>query len=163
MIKSIGDKTPKIAESAYISESACIIGDVEVGEGSGIWPGAVLRGDFAPIRIGCNSQIEDNSVLHGTVEIGDNVIIGHGAVVHGAPINATRIGNSTLIGNNACILDDTEIGEYCIIGAGSVVTERTKIPSQSLVIFSLKVGTRNSQPKGVTILSRVCNSITSRT
>jgi len=130
MIRSFRGKTPKVAESAFVSEAAYVIGDVETGENSGIWPGAVVRGDFASIRIGGNSQIEDNSVLHaGTpMEIGDNVIIGHGAVMHGK-----RIGNNTLIGNNATILDEAEIGDYCLIAASCVVTEGMKIPSRSFV------------------------------
>jgi len=130
MIRSLNGKTPKVADSAFVSEAAYVIGDVEIGENSGIWPGAVVRGDFASIKIGCNSNIEDNSVLHTAtpMEIGDKVIIGHGAVIHGK-----RIGNNTLVGNNACILDEAEIGDYCIIAAGGVVTGGMKIPRQSLV------------------------------
>ncbi len=67
MIRSVNGKTPKIAESAFVSEAAYVIGDVEIGENSGIWPGAVVRGDFASIKIGSNTMIEDNSVLHGGV------------------------------------------------------------------------------------------------
>ena len=106
MIRSLGDKTPKIADSAFISEAAYVIGDVEIGENSGIWPGAVVRGDFGSIRIGRNTMIEDNCVVHGAVpmEIGDNVLIGHAVVVHGK-----KVGNNTLVGNNATILDDAEI------------------------------------------------------
>ena len=130
MIKSFNGRTPKIAESAFISEAAYIIGDVEIGENYGIWPGAVVRGDFASIKIGSNSDIEDNSVLHTGIplEIGDNVVIGHGAVVHGK-----KIGNNTIIGINAAILDEAEIGDYCIVAAGCVVTEKMKIPSRSFV------------------------------
>ena len=130
MIRSLGDKTPRIAESAFVSEMAYVVGDVEIGENTGIWPGAVVRGDFAIIKIGCNSQIEDNSVLHsGTaVEIGDNVLIGHSVVVHGK-----KIGNNTLIGNNATILDEAEIDGFCIIGANCLVSQGMKIPDNSLV------------------------------
>ncbi len=130
MIRSLNGKTPKIAESAFVSEAAYVIGDVEIGENSGIWPGAVIRSDFASIKIGCNSHIEDNSVVHTAtpMEIGDNVIIGHSAVIHGK-----RIGNNTLVGNNATILDEAEIGDYCVIAAGCVVSGRMKIPRQSLV------------------------------
>ncbi|MHC4537896.1 MAG: gamma carbonic anhydrase family protein [Planctomycetota bacterium] len=82
MIKSLDGKTPKIADSACISQSAFIAGDVEIGDNSSVWPGAVIRADFGKIRIGNNTHIEDNCVLHGgNMEIGDNVIVGHGAVV----------------------------------------------------------------------------------
>lgn len=130
MIKSINGKTPRIAQSAFVSETAYVIGDVEIGESSGVWPGAVLRADFASIKIGTNSDIEDNCVLHPwkPMEIGDNVIIGHGVIMHGK-----KIGNNTIIGMNATILDDVEIGDYCIIAAGCVVTEKMKIPRRSLV------------------------------
>jgi len=119
---------PKIADSAFVSERAYVVGDVEIGEDSGIWPGAVLRGDFGSIKIGKNCQIEDNSVVHagGTLEIGDNVIIGHSTVIHGQ-----KIGNEVLVGNNATILDFSEIGDNCIIAANSVVAAAQKIPDNS--------------------------------
>ena len=131
MIRSVNNKTPKIAESAFISEAAYVIGDVEIGENSGVWPGAVIRGDFAHIKIGNNTMIEDNSVIHTgmPIEIGDNVTIGHGVVVHGK-----KIGNKNLIGNNATILDDAVIGNFCMIGAGSLVSPGMEIPDESLVM-----------------------------
>ena len=131
MIKPFNGKMPRIAPSAYVSEAACIIGDVEIGENSSVWPGAVIRGDFASIKIGRNTQIEDNSIVHtGTpLTIGDGVHIGHGAVIH-----CSRIGNKVLIGNNATILDDAEIGDCCIIGANSLVSEGMKIPSRSFAV-----------------------------
>ena len=131
MIRSFNGKTPKIAESAFVSEAAYVIGNVEIGEYSGIWPGAIIRGDFASIKIGCNTMVEDNCVLHGgdPMEIGDNVIIGHGVVVHGI-----KIGSNTLIGNNATILDDVEVGSFCIVGAGCLVTQGMKVPDKSFVV-----------------------------
>jgi carbonic anhydrase/acetyltransferase-like protein (isoleucine patch superfamily) len=138
MIRSLGDKTPKIAESAFVSEAAYIIGDVEIGENSSVWPGAVIRADFGSIKIGENTAVEDNCVIHsGTpsttdhreeVTIGDNVHIGHGAV-----INCRKIGNKVLIGMNATILHDTEIGNNCIIAAGCLVKQEAKIPDGSFV------------------------------
>jgi carbonic anhydrase/acetyltransferase-like protein (isoleucine patch superfamily) len=130
MIKNFAGKRPDIAASAFISETALIMGDVEIGEDSGIWPGAIIRGDFAHIRIGERTIIEDNVVVHtGTdMDIGDNVIVGHGAVIHGK-----SIGNNSLIANNATILDDSIIGNFCIIGAGCVVSPGMKIPDRSLV------------------------------
>lgn len=131
MIRSFNGKTPKVADSAFVSEAAYVIGDVEIGEGSGIFPGAVIRADFASIKIGRNTMIEDNSVIHsgGPVEIGDNVTIGHSVVVH-----CSRIGNNNLIGNNATVLDDAEIGSFCIIGAGCLVSQGMKIPDNSFVV-----------------------------
>jgi carbonic anhydrase/acetyltransferase-like protein (isoleucine patch superfamily) len=133
MIRNFRGKAPKIAASAFVSEAAYIVGHVEIGENSSIWPGAVVRGDFGEIKIGQNTSLEDNCVVHSgaDVNIGNDVIIGHGAVVHGR-----SIGNNVLVGNNATILDDTEIGDACVIGAGSVVTPGTKIPDKSLAMGS---------------------------
>jgi carbonic anhydrase/acetyltransferase-like protein (isoleucine patch superfamily) len=138
MIRSLGDKKPKIAESAFVSEAAYIIGEVEIGEHSSVWPGAVIRADFGSITIGENTAVEDNCVIHsGTLSktefreeviIGDNVHIGHGAV-----LNCRRIGDRVLIGMNATILHDVEIGNNCIIAAGCLVKQGAKIADGSFV------------------------------
>jgi carbonic anhydrase/acetyltransferase-like protein (isoleucine patch superfamily) len=131
MIRALGNKVPKIAESAFVSEAAYIIGDVEIGEKCAAFPGAVVRGDFGPIRIGSYVLIEDNVVIHGApsgLDIGDGVTLGHGAV-----INSRRIGSKVLIGMNATILHDSEIGDHCIIAAGSVVGQGMKVPDGSFV------------------------------
>jgi carbonic anhydrase/acetyltransferase-like protein (isoleucine patch superfamily) len=138
MIRSLGDKKPKIAETAFVSEAAYVIGEVEIGQNSSVWPGAVIRADFGSIKIGKNTAIEDNCVIHsGTpsttshreeVTIGDNVHIGHGAV-----LNCHKIGNRVLIGMNATILHDVEIGNNCIIAAGCLVKQGAKIPQGSFV------------------------------
>lgn len=138
MIRSFNGKTPKIAESAFISEAAYVIGDVEIGENSSVWPGAVVRGDCGKIKIGKNTVIEDNCVIHSgspiqppimDVTIGDNVIIGHGAVSNGR-----RIGNNVMISMKSTILHDAEIGDRSIIAAGCVVKEKMKIPEDSFVV-----------------------------
>ena len=131
MIREFNGKSPKIASSAFVSEAAYIVGDVEIGENSNIWPGAVIRADFGKITIGKNTSIEDNCVVHGGTDviIGDNTIIGHGAVVH-----CHRIGSNVLVGNNVSLLDGAEIGDFCIIGAGSVVAPETKISEKSVAI-----------------------------
>jgi len=131
VIRPFNGKTPKIADTAFVSEFAYVVGDVEIGEKSGVWPGAVVRGDFGSIRIGNNSHIEDNAVLHAwkSLEIGDNVTVGHSAVVH-----CLRIGDNVLVGNNATVLDNTEIGNFCIIGANSMVRAAQKIPDRSFVV-----------------------------
>jgi carbonic anhydrase/acetyltransferase-like protein (isoleucine patch superfamily) len=94
MIRILEDKIPRISPSAFVSEAAYVVGDVEIGEGSGVWPGAVIQGDLDAIRIGRNTMVEDNTVVHagGMMEIGDHVIIGHNVVVH-----CRRIGNNCLI------------------------------------------------------------------
>jgi len=137
MIRSFMGKTPRIAESAFISEAAYIVGDVVIGENSSIWPGAVLRGDFGRITIGNNTAVEDNCIIHSgsikaavlDVNIGDSVNIGHGAAVH-----CRSIGNNVLIGMNATLLHDSEIGSYCLIGASCMVTQGMKVPDRSFVI-----------------------------
>jgi carbonic anhydrase/acetyltransferase-like protein (isoleucine patch superfamily) len=128
MIRSFNGKTPKIAESAFVSEAAYVIGDVEIGENSSVWPGAVIRGDRTSIRIGRNTNIQDNAVVHGAVTIGENVHVGHGAI-----INCRSIANNVLIGMNATLLHYAEIGSFCIIGAGCLVSQGMKIPDNSFV------------------------------
>jgi len=138
MIQNFNGKTPRIADSAFVSESAHVIGDVEIGENSSVWPGAVIRGDFGKITIGRNCAIEDNCVIHSgspdavdsicELVIGDNVQIGHGAV-----LNCRRIGSHVLIGINSTILHDVEIGDFCIIGAAGMVAQGMKIPDKSFV------------------------------
>jgi len=129
MIREFDKKFPRVAASAFVSEAAYVVGDVEIDEGTNIWPGAVIRGDCGKITIGKNTSIEDNCVVHGKgdVIIGNNVIVGHGAVIHGL-----KVGNFVLIGNNAVILNDAVIGDFSIIGAGAVVAEGMKIAQQSL-------------------------------
>jgi carbonic anhydrase/acetyltransferase-like protein (isoleucine patch superfamily) len=112
------------------------VGDVEIGEESSVWPGAVVRGDFGGIKIGRKVAVEDGCVIHsGTLSpvgedsvIGDNVHIGHGAV-----INCRRIGDDVLIGMNATILHDAEIGNGCVIAAGALVGQGMKVPEGSFV------------------------------
>lgn len=137
MIRSFRGKTPCIAETAFVDETAVLIGDIEIGEESSVWPGAVIRGDMGKIRIGKQTIIEDNCVIHSgrpgsetsDVRIGDRVIIGHGAVA-----NCQEIGNYVLIGMNATLLHGAMIGDYCIIGAATLVGDGKKIPNYSLVL-----------------------------
>ena len=131
MIRSLGGKTPSIHPTAFISESAYIVGDVEIGEGSSIWPGTVIRGDTGKITIGKFTNIQDNSVLHGDddVIIGDNVTIGHRVMCHGR-----NIGNRVLIGNGAILNDGVLVGEESVIGSGSMILENMDIPEKSIVV-----------------------------
>ena len=127
MIESFKGKTPRIHETAFVSKQAYIVGDVEIGEGVGIWPGTIIRGDHAPIVIGKNTQIEDNCTVHSgdPMHIGEKVLIGHNVVVHGV-----RIGDNVLVGNNATLLDYSEIGDYCVVGANALVNMGMKIPDR---------------------------------
>jgi len=131
MIRSFDDKTPRVAPSAFVSEAAYVIGDVEIGEESGVFPMAVIRADFARIKIGRNTMVEDGTVVHSgsDVEIGDYCTIGHGVVVHGS-----KIGDHCLIGNNATILDNAKIGDNCVIAAGALVTPNAEVPDNSMVM-----------------------------
>ncbi len=132
MIYKFGNKKPSISKSAFLAETACIIGDVSIGERSSVWFNTVIRGDRARISIGNRCSIQDNAVIHtdeNEVKIGDGVIIGHGCIVHGKQIN-----NNALIGMNATILHGAEIGEYSIVGAGALVPPNYKVPANTVVM-----------------------------
>ena len=132
MIRELGEKKPKIVESALVSEAAYVVGDVEIGENSSIWPGAVLRADRFRIRIGSNSNIQDNCVVHAgfsDVNIGNNVTIGHGSMIHCA-----RIGNNVFIGMHTVLNNQSEIEDFCMIGAYSMVKDQFKVPARSLAV-----------------------------
>ena len=123
----------EIHSDAFIHEKAFINGKVRIGKDSSIWPFAVLRGDIEGIEIGEGSNVQDNAVVHTDfgkpVIIGNNVVIGHCAVVHGAVV-----GNNVLIGINATVLSGSRIGNNCIIGAGAVVSENMEIPDNSIAV-----------------------------
>jgi len=134
-IYSLDGHMPQIAEDAFIAESADIIGKVVIGQGAGIWFGAVLRGDLEEIRIGVGSNVQDNAVIHtemgAPATISENCTIGHKALIHGC-----KIGANSLIGMGAIIMNYAEIGEESLVGAGALVTEHKKFPPRSLIIGS---------------------------
>lgn len=133
MLKSFKGKKPVISESCFVAENASVIGDVKIGAHSSVWFGAVIRGDYDNIVIGENSNVQDNAILHCSIDlpikIGDNVSVGHGAIVHGATIE-----DNVLVGMGAVILDGAKIGENSLIGAGAVCTENMIVPRGSLVV-----------------------------
>ena len=133
MILKYGGHVPDIGKAAFAAENSSIIGDVVMEEGSSVWFGAVLRGDSGPIRIGRNSNIQDNCVLHcdegGKLEIGEQVTVGHGAIVHGC-----TIGDGCMIGMGSIILNNAVIGDHCMVGAGALVTSGKEFPPYSLII-----------------------------
>ena len=128
-------KSVKISEDAKIARQSVVIGDVTIGRDSCVLHYAVIRGDDAPIVIGEESNVQENCTIHVSrnmpVHIGNNVTVGHNAVLHGC-----MIGDRTLIGMGAVVLDGARIGKDCIIGAGSLVTKNTVIPDGSLVMGS---------------------------
>ena len=135
IIKEFRDNSPEIDETAYVADNAAIIGDVTIGKKSSVWFGAVLRGDSDSIKIGRRSNIQDNAVVHVDpgfpVTIGDDCIVGHLALIHGASIS-----NNVLVGMNSTVLNGAQVGEFSIIGANALVTSNTVIPPNSLVLGS---------------------------
>jgi carbonic anhydrase/acetyltransferase-like protein (isoleucine patch superfamily) len=131
MIIEYRGKRPQVDPSAFVAPTAVLIGDVEVGPESSIWFGAVLRGDNGPIRVGARTSIQDNAVLHvsedGGTFVGDDVTVGHAAVMEDC-----RIERYALIGSNATLLNGCTIGEGSLIGAGSVVAQGAAIPARVL-------------------------------
>ena len=130
MIRSLDDKTPRVHPTAFVSEAAYVIGDVEIGEGSSVWPGVVIRADMGTIKIGRNTCIQDNAVVHGDadVAIGDRVVIGHRVLCH-----ARKVGDGSLLGSGSTVNDGADIGESTLIAAGAVVLENMEIPPRSVV------------------------------
>ena len=123
---------PVIGQDCFLAENATVIGDVVMGDGCSVWFNAVLRGDVNSIRIGNRVNIQDGSVLHtlyqkSTIEIGDDVSIGHNVTIHGA-----KIRDYALVGMGSVVMDDAEVGEGAIVAAGSVVLSRTKIGAGEL-------------------------------
>lgn len=132
MIRAYRGKRPQVAASAYIDEAATLIGDIQVGEESSVWPGVVIRGDVHYIRIGARTNVQDGSVLHVMRDewpliLGDNVTIGHGVVLHGCTIESR-----CLIGMGSIILNGAKIGMGSIVAAGTLVPEGTQVPPGSL-------------------------------
>lgn len=123
---------PAVHPTAWVAEGAWLIGEVEVGAEASIWFNAVLRGDINAVRVGRRTNIQDGSVLHVTkeypVEIGDEVTVGHMAMIHGC-----RIGARSLIGMNAVVLDNAQVGEQSLVAAGSLVRENFRVPAGTMV------------------------------
>ena len=132
LIKSVRGFTPQIGEDVFLAENATVIGDVVIGDKCSIWFNAVLRGDVNSIRIGRNVNIQDGAVLHtlyqkSTIEIGDDVSVGHNVTIHGA-----KIENNALIGMGAVVLDGAVVGEGTIVAAQALVLSNTKVEPYSV-------------------------------
>ena len=155
LIKSVRGFTPKIGKDTFLADNATIIGDVEIGEGCSIWFGTVLRGDVNSIRIGNGVNVQDGSVLHtlyekSTIEIGDDVSIGHNVTIHGA-----KICHGALIGMGSVVLDHAVIGEGAIVAAGSVVLSKTIVEPGSIYAEGGSGAIEGDQPEDREELSHV--------
>ena len=135
MIMELNGKRPETEKASFIAENATIIGDVKLEEGTTVWYGAVIRGDGDSIRIGKNTNIQDNTVVHvdpdNPVSIGEGVTIGHSCIIHGC-----TIGDNCLIGMGSIIMNGAKIGDNCLIGAGALITENKEFPAGSKIIGS---------------------------
>ncbi|HIP35512.1 MAG TPA: gamma carbonic anhydrase family protein [Crocinitomix sp.] len=132
LIKSCRGKLPKISKSSWIAENATLVGDLKMGENCSIWFNAVVRADVNSIEFGNNVNIQDGAIIHCTYEktktvLGDNVSVGHNALVHGC-----KVGNNVLIGMGAIVMDNCVIEDNCIIAAGAVLLEKTIVKSGSV-------------------------------
>ena len=127
--------SPKISSSAWVAESAQVMGNVELADNASVWFGVVIRGDTETIRIGRGSNIQDLSVLHADIglplTVGDDVTVGHQVMLHGC-----TIGDGSLIGIGAIVLNGAIIGKGCLVGAGSLVTEGKEFPDGSMILGS---------------------------
>ena len=147
-IYQLDDKTPQIADSAWVADNAEVMGDVRLGENVSIWFNTTLRGDNDPITIGDGTNIQDGSVLHTDegvpLTIGRNVTVGHMVMLHGC-----SIGDESLIGIGAIVLNGAKIGRNCLVGAGALVTEGKEFPDGSMIIGSPAKVVRQLTPEQI--------------
>ena len=147
-------KKPVLHKNSWIAPTAAIIGDVEIGEGASIWFHSVLRGDVMPIKIGRETNIQDNTVIHGTFQkfgttIEERVTVGHSCILHG-----TYIEKNCLIGMGSILMDGTRIGAGSIVGAGSLVTEGSEFPGGVLILGRPAKVMRPLKPDEIAFLSK---------
>ncbi|MGL4641548.1 MAG: gamma carbonic anhydrase family protein [Cetobacterium sp.] len=151
MIYKLGNLVPKIGENNLIVENATIIGDVETGKNVSIWFSAVLRADMSKISVGDNSNIQDNTTVHGDtpfpVVIGDNVTVGHNCIIHGC-----EIGDNVIVGMGSILLNGAKIPKNCIVGAGSLVTDKLIAEEGDLIVGSPAKAIKKLSDKNVDYL-----------
>ena len=144
----LDDKTPQVADSAWVADSAQVMGDVQLDENVSIWFNCTLRGDNDPITIGEGSNIQDGSVLHTDegvpLTIGKRVTVGHMVMLHGC-----TIGDESLIGIGAVVLNGAKIGKNCLVGAGALVTEGKEFPDGSMILGSPAKVVRQLTPEQI--------------
>ncbi len=133
IILPYGGHWPSLHETAFVAPGAVVIGRVTLGEESSIWFNTTVRGDIAPISIGNRSNVQDGTVVHvnedAPVVIGDDVTIGHSALIHG-----TTIGDGTMVGMGAIVLSYSRIGSHAVIAAGALVAERVEVPDGAVMM-----------------------------
>ena len=157
-IYNLGKKEPQLpSEGSYwVAPDAHVIGNVILGQDVGIWFGSVLRGDNDLIKIGNETNIQENTIIHvdpnTPVTIGNNCTIGHNAIIHGC-----TIGNNSLVGMGATILNNAKIGNNCLIGAGALVTENKEFPDGMLIIGSPAKAVRELSPEMIKDITRSSN------
>lgn len=132
-IYKLGDKTPQIHESAFVADTATIIGKVILAENSSVWPGVAIRGDNEPIRVGVGTNVQEGAVLHADpgypLTLAEGVSVGHQAMLHGC-----TVGENSLVGIQAVLLNGAVIGRDSLVGAGALVTEGKTFPDRSLIL-----------------------------
>ncbi|RZJ19542.1 MAG: gamma carbonic anhydrase family protein [Haliea sp.] len=147
-VYQLDDLIPAIHASAWVADSAQVIGDCRLAEDVSIWFGAVLRGDTDTMTLGRGTNIQDNSVLHADdgvpLVIGENVTVGHQVMLHGC-----TIGNNTLIGIGAIVLNGARIGNNCLVGAGALVTEGKEFPDGSMILGSPARAVKQLSPEQI--------------
>ncbi len=138
-------KSPALGKDCFVAENAAVVGEVKMGDDCSVWFGAAIRADFEAVTIGCRTNIQDNATIHNDfgnpVVIGDDVSIGHNAVVHGATLE-----DGVLVGMGAVVLDKAVVGEGSIVAAGAVVTKGTVVPPNSLVMGTPAKVVRTLEP-----------------
>ena len=151
-IYQLGDDIPRIHATAWVAESATVVGRVALGEGASVWYGSVLRGDNDWITIGRHSNIQDGSVLHTDtgypLTLADRVTVGHKVMLHGC-----AVGEGSLIGIGAVVLNGARIGRNCLVGAGALVTEGKEFPDGVLIIGSPAKVARELTPQQIESLA----------
>ena len=139
---------PRLADGAWVADSAQVIGNVELAEGASVWFGAIVRGDNETLRIGKGSNVQDGSVIHADIgypaTLGENVTVGHQVMLHGC-----TIGDGSLIGIKAVVLNGAKIGRNCLVGAGSLVTEGKEFPDGSMIFGSPAKAVRQLTPEQI--------------
>ena len=150
---ALDERTPQVADTAWVAESAQVIGGVALGPDTSVWPGVVIRGDSGAIAVGEGSNIQDNSVLHADegvpLTIGKHVTVGHQVMLHGC-----TVGDESLIGIGAIVLNGAKIGRNCLVGAGALVTEGKEFPDGSMIIGSPAKAVRQLSPEQIEGLRR---------
>ena len=153
-IYELDGASPLISDSAWVADSAQVIGDVELGDDANVWFGTVIRGDTEKIRIGRGSNIQDMSVLHADpgfpLTLGQDVSVGHQVMLHGC-----TVGDGTLIGIGSVVLNGAKIGKGCLVGAGSLVTEGKEFADGSMIFGSPAKAVRQLTPEQSQDLRRI--------